>query len=719
MIINKINITSFGGIKNKSFDFTDGINVIYGENEAGKSTICSFLQAMLYGMNKPQISENKVDLRKSYIPWDGGTASGSIEFTANGGKKYVLERSFGKTKRSDKYSLRFFDTWEESNDFNAENIGSEILNLSEDGFIKTVYMGQLKTKINGSNEEIIKKLSNLSETGDEEASFKKIKAELMQAKFSIIPKATAKSIMGDLKDKQKRLEEEKVEIQKANEALRSSLEEKNNIAKKITSLKEKNEVYTKEREAALEYEKFLSDEKTKQIIKGLEDRKQAEENEKNTYFEKLKKITEEEKQFAKEERKISEALSAISNLEKKKAIAAENKVKASYEEAKLNELKKMLADMDKKSNRAFTVFSLAFAAVSFVFAILLGIIVSPVWYLLFLLSLSSFAVGIIKFLSNNKLSVQKNELANEIKQGEERLFVQKNSFNTEKTENEIKEVLFSLSANSAEDLKKRISDGEALKKEADFLKKTIEMLEKNIIQTEKDINTNQNTLIGAKAPKEARSRIEVEKDFEENNNELISCEKRMSELETKISHAYDGLRTLDIVETELNSLEPEISHYLSVHSSLETALGVMEECEEELKNGFSPTLTNNISAILSSLSENKYCELKLSDGLNAMVKEPASESIVNASSLSGGTLDLVYIAVRLGILLSVFENKIPLLILDDTFLQLDDKRQKIAINMITKETNIGQGFYFTCHKSVYESFSEADNVHLMNLQSID
>ena len=48
MIIKNVNIIAFGGIKNKKINFNKGLNLIYGENEAGKSTIQAFIKVWLY-----------------------------------------------------------------------------------------------------------------------------------------------------------------------------------------------------------------------------------------------------------------------------------------------------------------------------------------------------------------------------------------------------------------------------------------------------------------------------------------------------------------------------------------------------------------------------------------------------------------------------------------------------------------------------------------------
>ena len=44
MIIKSIHINAFGGIKNYHLKFIKGMNLIYGENEAGKSTIQNFVK---------------------------------------------------------------------------------------------------------------------------------------------------------------------------------------------------------------------------------------------------------------------------------------------------------------------------------------------------------------------------------------------------------------------------------------------------------------------------------------------------------------------------------------------------------------------------------------------------------------------------------------------------------------------------------------------------
>ena len=68
MKLDTIKINGFGKIKNKEIKLKDGINIIYGENESGKSTILKFIESMLYGLSKNKNGKNKSDFDR-YQPW--------------------------------------------------------------------------------------------------------------------------------------------------------------------------------------------------------------------------------------------------------------------------------------------------------------------------------------------------------------------------------------------------------------------------------------------------------------------------------------------------------------------------------------------------------------------------------------------------------------------------------------------------------------------------
>ena len=59
MKITSININGYGKFANKTINFTDGVNVVYGNNEAGKSTTHTFIKSMLFGTKKKKIKKKK------------------------------------------------------------------------------------------------------------------------------------------------------------------------------------------------------------------------------------------------------------------------------------------------------------------------------------------------------------------------------------------------------------------------------------------------------------------------------------------------------------------------------------------------------------------------------------------------------------------------------------------------------------------------------------
>ena len=93
MEIKSLWIGSFGKLKNVSLRFGPGCNLLYGENEQGKTTLLSFIKAMLYGFSGSSSDPAKNE-RRRYKPWSGEKMQGTLTLEA-GGHTYRIERSFG------------------------------------------------------------------------------------------------------------------------------------------------------------------------------------------------------------------------------------------------------------------------------------------------------------------------------------------------------------------------------------------------------------------------------------------------------------------------------------------------------------------------------------------------------------------------------------------------------------------------------------------------
>ena len=96
MKITDIRIQNFGKLKEREILLTDGINIIYGPNESGKSTLHAFIRAMLFGLPRLRGRASRADQYSRFEPWDRPVDyAGSMYFEA-GNKEFCIERNFYK-----------------------------------------------------------------------------------------------------------------------------------------------------------------------------------------------------------------------------------------------------------------------------------------------------------------------------------------------------------------------------------------------------------------------------------------------------------------------------------------------------------------------------------------------------------------------------------------------------------------------------------------------
>ena len=73
MIIEKLNIKAFGKLRDYNLELAPGVNIIEGENESGKSTLCAFIKFIFYGIPAKE--------RATLVSWSDSRADGSLTFS--------------------------------------------------------------------------------------------------------------------------------------------------------------------------------------------------------------------------------------------------------------------------------------------------------------------------------------------------------------------------------------------------------------------------------------------------------------------------------------------------------------------------------------------------------------------------------------------------------------------------------------------------------------
>lgn len=177
MIIKEVNIGKFGKLENQKYQFAPRINVIYGANESGKSTLMQFLKAMLFGLEKTRVRKT-LDTYNRYEPWDTPAYFyGSMVFET-GDQQFLLERNFyHKEKRARLVNIR------DGEELSVEYGDLDMLlgNVSAAAYENTCCIGQ-EQLLPGRELGVLleDERSNLAQTGSGDFQLSKALQELEQ-----------------------------------------------------------------------------------------------------------------------------------------------------------------------------------------------------------------------------------------------------------------------------------------------------------------------------------------------------------------------------------------------------------------------------------------------------------------------------------------------------------------------------------------------------------
>lgn len=297
MKLEKIQINGFGKLENKEIELTDGINIILGRNESGKSTLLKFINSMLYGISKNKRGKIISDQEK-YKPWNTEKYSGKIKYKLDDKKEYEIYRDF-KNKE-----LKIFNNFGDDITplFNVEKNKEipffyEQTKIDEDLFLNSTEIVQNEIKIDKINQNlIIQKLSNLASTGDDNTSYKKTMDKLNKKQLEEIgtdrsqdrPINKIINKLNKLKNEKNELEkyeDEKYEIENKNNLIKNNLNELNNNLEFLNKLNKIKNIYLEEKNK-IKTNKEIIEEYNKKI-NNLENEKNKINNLKNK-FKKIK-----------------------------------------------------------------------------------------------------------------------------------------------------------------------------------------------------------------------------------------------------------------------------------------------------------------------------------------------------------------------------------------------------------------------------------------------
>ena len=663
MEIKNIKINSYGILKEKEINLKNNINIIYGKNESGKSTLLNFIKNIFYGISKNKNGKEISDYEK-YTPWEGENFSGKIKYQLNNGDEFEVYRDLHKknpkifNENLEDISDKFKIDKKDGNQFFTEQTG-----VNEQTYISTIMSAQKEVILDKSSQnELVQRMANLGNTGDEALSFQRVLDRLNKRQLEEV--GTNRTQDRPINILQKRKNELDVALKTEKDFLEGKenlQEEKSMIMKNLEQEKNKNNLIR-------EIEKII---KEKNI-----------ELEKNNLKIKIKNDNEEKiKKIKNEKNNLNNNLQNLQNkLENK------NKIK--------DEIKN-----SKKEKNIFLII--------FILIIILNIfnyIFNPIKILKYILLIFIPIEFLIYFLINKN---KKIKIKNEVEKEEENIKKEITGFNSQINllETEIQKLQDEIQLEKEKIINKIEIKKEELKNKYYYLNKYNTNENKFDINkddiNENNINNNKyffNNEINSDDYNELFL-IEDEKEIEE---EIEKSNKKIMELNLELNHIqYDEKNILEkaeelvLLKEEKEDIDEKLSLLEEKNKYFEITKEFIEKAYEKMKNNVTPKFTQNLSNIAQKISNGKYKKVSINQEKGLVVETEKGEYIP-VGLLSTGTIDQLYLSLRLSMLDEISKEKMPI-ILDEAFAYYDDERLKNILLFLSKECKDHQVILFTCH----------------------
>ncbi len=767
MKINSLNIVSFGKLKNLKIDFSDNLNIVYGDNEAGKTHIAEFIKVMFFGTGGRGQGVN--NLRRRYKPWDGSKMGGSIDFTHNG-KRYRLEREFKASSSTDNVTLWDLDLGTSKTLSGSDNIGERFFGISLGAFQQSVFIDNSVVFSDKSDSgELNMRLANLMNSADEDISFDRVQKNLTAARDRISPKRAKNAPLPEAEQQLLELKEKKLESEAIyREALASQVELEQLIEKAAALQAEKSELFEKLKKFDIHSQK----KNLTEFFAELAELEKASENLKTqdgsticaetvSALEKLLQTVKTDSEILarlqSENADNTEAIAGLKAAAKADGLlpalnakAAELTEKVTVAETALTEASTQAAMLaaEKNATRGKPLYILAVLGAALTLAgAVCGALITPILFTLAAVGVLLIALGLLIKTKPNLGELDSKIVAAEAKKASCSDSLSELRAQLSKTNAEINS--FIIKAETETELIKT-REQQATKKTAELITLSGEIESKKADLFRKissfrrvyDIPSAEAALGEAAAllreqsdrrlraemafsktgmpnVEAARERLlalpEIAADIEGSKEDVEAAFRAASDShsllksqiaagEAALKAKTAGIKTPAEYEREIAATMQRIDSMNSFISSTDTALAALEEAYALQRRSWGAVLENKVLDIFSNLTGGKYTELSVSKDFEIGVKAEGEINSHSAEYLSRGTLQQAYFALRLALSEFLCEECGSLpVILDDVFSQYDAARTKKGFEFLEDYSGEHQVILFTCHTEQLKS----------------
>lgn len=653
---------SFGKLKDRSFTFSEGINVITGPNEAGKSTLFGFLRSMLFGIERGRGRSAKGSAYAKYKPWEApGAYQGTLSVEI-GGKQYLLERNFLQTEGG----LIVYDAETGRQvPLTGEFLETVAPEVTESGFLNTAMQSQSGAATGQELAGLLQNMiTNMSVAKTQAVDVGGALARLTDKQHALERKklpeklSEAEKALEDTVLRQKELE--RIETERQKRSLR--LSEVNALLEQLA----KDDAPRVEQEFSKHFERFSRYREDMQKAESMA----SEISEKRSLLKEWRRslVPEEVLQKEEDERaKAVEALERAENAWESEQRSAGDLLKREREE-KVYTLPWML----------LTILMLGISAYLFI----------GKWYAFACIPLAIALAGTVLYI------LRRRSVSRMLRAAEERL---------SKLQNPPPEV------RAAEEKLATLPGAEELRSRAlrnIELSAKIEQLSVSISEREEAAERSY-----AELSEEAEALLSFFRQYEPAMEELSegairriegsilarSVERNEAERAAREERDYltgQIARCEQLLETEselwqqredemafMKKLHLEIAADAKEHKALTLAISTIQALTREIHDSFGRRLNVRMSELAGSIT-NGACD-KITADEELHMKVGRRSRLIELEKLSQGTMEQLFLALRIAVGETMYEERMPL-VFDDSFVYYDSERLRETLTLLSK-----------------------------------
>jgi uncharacterized protein YhaN len=752
MLIERIDIESFGMLKNLHVPINNRINVFYGPNESGKSLLAAFLKFMFFGYIGAKLPELSKNERRLYTPWDTNKVAGSIIVHFKD-RKYRIFREYSDAAKE---RMSVIDLSTNITLPNTEEPGEFFFKMGEEVFSKTAFLKQFDTTEIGG-EELAGMIQNILFTADEDVNTQKTLKRLRDVKEILINEDRTDGAVLKLtstKDSLVNSFESSANDQK--ELMRMEGMIKDLEDKMLTNNAKKNELTD-------ELENYKAYNAGQELQKIEAARKQATRLQENAVkvaakyshgdfvptMEYSRQLLEVAAQVSEKKEKLQTIIEQrdMSLLKYNESVEKNTSFRIIETAGGIEEVGEEYMKLKSGANifgalkiicSIMIIFASAGAAALFFFNILPNPLIFGVAVL--------FLLGTVLFTATEKrkkAAIEELYASFDFKNETDFAYVLDDYPDTEaqleilKTDLDVYENIVleaerdfdTVYSNARELLLKWNRTPESDDKRADdFIKyahsasEAAEEIQKaqhiyeqyqvklDVMLEGADEKTLMKLAAAARKPNYDEKQITRELDFLAKATE--SMHEREDEIGKNIAAVSAKLPDPVIIESQINFLEEKINELTTKHNALELAIETLIYSCDELKNSIAPRLSEAASRLFKVITGEKYEDLISDRNLGLEVTENTVKRKIE--QFSAGTRDVAYLCMRMALLDLIFDDEMPPFICDESFANLDSYRLDNLLKVISAVSKKTQVFIFTCHEREVNAFRKIE-AQVMNM----